>query len=82
MSDQEKKLTPWEKYKQNMGEVKPWDVLNPKTEWLDDDVSSKRLSICRSCPELIKLTEQCKKCGCFMAIKTKIEKATCPMEKW
>lgn len=62
--------------------VKPWDVLNPNTEWLSEEESGKRFDICKSCPELIKLTKQCKKCGCFMAVKTKMQAATCPIGKW
>jgi hypothetical protein len=72
----------WDKYKENLGDVRPWDMLNPNTQWAEESVSSKRYEICQSCPELIKLTKQCKKCGCFMAAKTKLEKATCPLEKW
>ena len=28
------------------------------------------------------ITQQCKKCGCFMKIKTKLKNATCPLQKW
>lgn len=63
-------------------EVKPWDFLNPNTTYATKDVADKRYSICQFCPELIKLSKQCKKCGCFMAIKTKLEKAECPIGKW
>lgn len=62
--------------------VSPLDIVNPNTEWVDEITASKRLSICEACPELIKMSKQCKKCGCFMAIKTKMEKATCPIGKW
>lgn len=72
----------WQKYKQNLGETRPWDLVNPSTEWASEEVSKNRYEICQACPELIKLTKQCKKCGCFMAAKTKLEKATCPLEKW
>ena len=61
--------------------VKPWDMLN-KENYTNEEISKERLSICKSCPELIKLTTQCKKCGCFMYAKTKLEKATCPLGKW
>ncbi len=63
-------------------EVKPTDIFNPNTEWVEESVASARYSICQSCPELVKLTKQCKKCGCFMAVKTKMEKAECPLGKW
>jgi hypothetical protein len=75
-------LSPWAKWKKNLGETRPWDLLNPETEYVDSDVSSKRLSICESCPELIKATKQCKQCGCFMTLKTKLAKAECPLHKW
>ena len=47
----------------------------------DEDANS-RYEICKSCPELISLTKQCKKCMCFMVIKTKVKNATCPLGKW
>lgn len=76
------KLSPWEEYKKNLGDTRPWDIINPNTEWADESLSKERYSICRSCPELIKLTKTCKKCGCFMAAKTKLQNATCPIGKW
>jgi hypothetical protein len=75
-------LTPWQKYKQNLGETRPWDLVNPTIVKVDDETALKRYSICQACPELVKLTKQCKKCGCFMTAKTKLEKATCPLGKW
>jgi hypothetical protein len=75
-------LSPLQRYKQMLGETRPWDVVNPNTEWADDAKSSERFNICKACPELVKLTTQCKKCGCFMKVKTKMEKATCPIGKW
>jgi predicted nucleic acid binding AN1-type Zn finger protein len=56
-------------------------MLNSKN-YTDSDTAEKRFAICQQCPELIKLTKQCKKCGCFMAAKTKLEKAVCPIGKW
>jgi len=78
----EESLTPWQKYKQNLGDTRPWDITNPNTGWIDEEKAKERFSICKGCPELIKLTTQCKKCGCFMKIKTKMELATCPIGKW
>lgn len=75
-------LTPWQKYKQSLGDTRPWDLLNPKTEYVDEDTQKNRYAICKQCPELIKSTSQCKKCGCIMRLKTKLEKATCPIGKW
>lgn len=57
-------------------------MLNPNTKRAEDDLAKQRLDICLSCPELIKLTVQCKKCGCFMSAKTKLDSAKCPIGKW
>lgn len=66
----------------NKDTVKPWDMINPNTEWAEKSLSNERYNICLTCPELIKLTRQCKKCGCFMAVKTKLQEAKCPLGKW
>lgn len=75
-------LSPWQQWKQNLGETRPWDLVSPSAEWATDDIAEQRYSICQQCPELLKLTKQCKKCGCFMAAKTKLLKAECPLGKW
>ena len=71
----------WEKYKEKNGAT-PLDMLNPNTKRISSEDAAKRFNICKSCPELIKLTSQCKKCGCFMKIKTTMAHATCPINKW
>jgi hypothetical protein len=71
----------WEQYKEKHG-VTPLDLLNPQTKYVESTMHIDRMNICKSCPELIKLTSQCKKCGCFMEIKTKLEAAKCPIGKW
>lgn len=81
MSDQSKKSA-WQQYKESLGDTRPWDLVNPNTEWASTEMSEQRYSICKGCPELIKLTKQCKKCGCFMPGKTKLQNATCPLGKW
>lgn len=58
------------------------DAFNSKNYIQDLTISDARYQICKSCPEMIKTTKQCKKCGCFMAIKTRLEGATCPIGKW
>jgi hypothetical protein len=73
--------TRWELYKEKNG-VTPLDILNPKTIQAEEHIVNDRYNICLSCPELIKLTNQCKKCGCFMIAKTKLEAAKCPLGKW
>lgn len=63
-------------------EVRPWDFLNPNTEYASEAEADKRYDLCNFCPEFISLTKQCKKCGCFMPAKTKLKNATCPLGKW
>jgi hypothetical protein len=72
----------WQQYKEKLGDTKPWDLINPNTEWANEEDSNKRYDICRSCSELIKLTKQCKQCGCVMAAKVKLQNAKCPLGKW
>ena len=67
---------------ENKKDAKPWDVLNPNIVYLDKDKSLERFNLCKACPEFIKFTSQCKKCGCFMKLKTTMEHASCPIGKW
>jgi len=46
------------------------------------ELRSKRLEICRSCPEFNKTTTQCNKCGCIMAVKAVLKNSECPLGKW
>jgi hypothetical protein len=62
--------------------VKPWDLFNPQESKVSENVLNKRLDVCYICPQFIKATKQCKKCGCFMSLKAKLENATCPLNKW
>ncbi len=51
--------------------------------WLhDQEIIDRRWSECQGCEYLIKATNQCKKCGCFMKVKTKVATARCPVGKW
>jgi hypothetical protein len=81
MTDPVKK-SKWEEYKERLGETRPWDLLNPAIEFVPVEISTARYEICKACPELINITKQCKQCGCFMAQKTKLPAASCPIHKW
>lgn len=74
-------MNAWQEYKKKLGETRPWDLLD-KSNYTDQETSSARYAICSECPELIELTKQCKKCGCFMVAKTKLINAKCPIGKW
>lgn len=62
--------------------VRPWDLFNANKPKLSPQLAEERLNKCLDCEHLIQLTKQCKKCGCFMPLKTKLEDATCPIGKW
>ncbi|MBM3910465.1 MAG: hypothetical protein FJ356_02315 [Thaumarchaeota archaeon] len=81
MSDSGQK-SKWQQYKENLGKTRPWDLLDPHAIVENPKTAEDRLAICKACPELIKLTTQCKKCGCFMTAKTKLKRAECPLGKW
>lgn len=80
-NNNEEPLSPYQKWKQNLGDVRPWDLLIEDSR-VSDEVQKERFDICKACPELIKITSTCKKCGCFMAAKTKLKEAACPIGKW
>ena len=73
-------LTPWQQQKK-IKNAKPWHLLNNKN-YVSLDEQEKRFSICKECPDLIKITKQCKRCGCFMNAKTRLKNASCPIKKW
>jgi hypothetical protein len=61
--------------------VTPLDLLNSKN-YTSKEIRNERFEICKGCPRLFKPTKTCKECGCFMAMKTWLTDATCPLEKW
>lgn len=62
--------------------VRPWDLFNKKMGRVDAETYNKRIEICKNCPELLKITFQCKRCGCLMKEKSKLADASCPLNKW
>ena len=62
--------------------VTPWDIFNKNLPKASKELHDKRLQTCMSCDKFIKLTKQCKMCGCFMVQKTKLSHASCPIGKW
>jgi hypothetical protein len=76
------KSSNWQKWKDNLGDTRPWHMVMPGTKKVSTALAAERMSICNSCPELIKLTTTCKKCGCFMKLKTRLDGANCPLGKW
>ena len=61
-------------------EARPWHMVTESK--VDQTEFDRRMAICRSCEFLKRPAEQCSKCGCFMKLKSKIERAHCPIHKW
>ncbi len=62
--------------------AKPWDLFNKKIGRVTEIIAKQRLDLCKQCEHFIEMTSQCKKCGCFMNLKTKLPNASCPVGKW
>lgn len=74
-------MSKWKEWKDSLGETRPWDMLDADVNRASEEKLTLRLDTCKSC-EQFSITRQCKKCGCFMDIKAKLEKASCPLGKW
>lgn len=74
----------WEQVKKlvNSDDVKPWDFLNPNTEYVSEEDANSRYSLCQACPKFNNGVKTCQECGCFMPAKTRLKGATCPVGKW
>lgn len=67
------------------------DALTGNLQAASEETVKRRMTICASCPHLRKNMlknpskidgERCNLCGCYMPVKTKLLKATCPAKKW
>jgi hypothetical protein len=56
------------------------DMNMEKVEKLE--YAKERYVICKSCEYFDNLFKLCKKCGCFMPVKTQFKRFSCPIEKW
>ena len=63
-------------------DVKPWDLLNPKKERSPEELAEYRFGICNNCEWFRHSSKTCRKCGCFMKLKTHLAEAKCPIGKW
>jgi hypothetical protein len=63
-------------------DAKPWDLLNPNEPRSGEELAKYRFDICNTCEFFRSASKTCKKCGCFMKLKTTLEKAKCPIGKW
>jgi hypothetical protein len=49
---------------------------------VSDQTRIMRLKLCNACPKLLRVTGNCKECGCFVTEKTKYAAESCPLKKW
>lgn len=66
------------------------DAFMMKIEKAPEAVSKQRMELCQVCPHFGRNkgntdrigSEKCTLCGCYMPVKTKLVKASCPANKW
>lgn len=73
-------MSAWKEFKKKY-EKTPLGLLHPDNR-CSDEVAKQRMDTCLSCDYLIKPTNQCQKCGCFMKLKTTLKGSECPVGKW
>ena len=50
--------------------------------FVKNEIRKERLDLCEGCEHYFKPTGTCKKCGCFMRIKTTLAYTECPIGLW
>ena len=64
------------------GDVEFTDLFDPSQPRSDKNLIEQRLEICNSCEWFNKRLAKCRKCGCFMKLKSTLKQASCPIGKW
>lgn len=65
-----------------MEEIRFKDLFDPNQPRSDKYLIDTRLEICNNCEWLNKRLVKCRKCGCFMKLKSTLKQAKCPIGKW
>ncbi len=65
-----------------MRDVTFFDLFDPKQPRSDQSLIEERLKVCNSCEWFDKRLARCRKCGCFMRMKSTLKQAQCPIGKW
>lgn len=63
-------------------DVNFFDLFNPNQPRSKEELIQYRMSICQTCPAFNQRMQRCTKCGCFMKLKTTLQQAKCPIDKW
>ncbi|MGZ5551834.1 MAG: DUF6171 family protein [Nitrososphaeraceae archaeon] len=58
------------------------DLLRGKLRFASKLISTSRYQTCVSCEARSEQLNICTACGCYLPLKVRIEKSTCPMELW
>lgn len=58
------------------------DIATGKLKGVSDETEATRFAVCKSCAFFTKWVSTCQVCGCFMPIKTKLAKSSCPIGNW
>lgn len=66
----------------NKKDVRFIDLFDPRAPRSDSELIEARLAICNECPWLDKRLVKCRKCGCFMKLKSTLKQASCPIGHW
>ena len=48
----------------------------------EGELAAERMKVCKGCVQFTKISHQCKLCGCFLDLKTKLLEASCPIDNW
>jgi len=75
-------MSKWSEWKENLGDARPWHLLDPSRKINDQSIIDERLSLCLGCDKINQLTKQCTLCLCYMPAKTTLALAECPIHKW
>jgi len=49
---------------------------------ISESEAKRRLDTCKSCEFFDEVQQRCRKCGCYMAVKTYLKAEKCPIGKW
>lgn len=45
-------------------------------------LTEERIKVCETCTDFRSMLRQCSICNCFMDLKTKFLRSSCPIDKW
>jgi len=55
-------------------------IIKSGVKMVDNDTHATRFTLCQECDMLI--DGRCKRCGCYMKLKSKFHSMRCPIGKW